>query len=288
MVEVEEVFDLAIYRPIAFVFVKLVYRLPITPNQVTFLSLVAGLISAWCFSIADGTAFVAAAIWYFAANVFDCGDGMLARLQNSGSPLGRLVDGVVDWIISLAVFFALGYTLSAIWGTSSMWWLVAAAGISSALHAMAFDYYQQEYLSNVRGRKNFLSQEVERIRERLEGLRTTRTSWHTRVFLTIYLSYMAFQERSQFKESQERQAPPEIFRAHNKTIMRWWTFLGSTTNRTALIVFGLFSRPDLFCWLVTIPGNLFLIFMLIWQRNVQRRLDNAITVEQEARSATTA
>ena len=46
MPEAEEVFDLIFYRPLAFVFVKLVYRSPVTPNQVTLLSMIAGLIAA--------------------------------------------------------------------------------------------------------------------------------------------------------------------------------------------------------------------------------------------------
>ncbi|HEX9006732.1 MAG TPA: CDP-alcohol phosphatidyltransferase family protein, partial [Bacteroidota bacterium] len=80
MAEAEELLDLIFYRPIAFVFVKLIYRLPITPNQVTFLSLLAGFAAAWCFLPGTPEGFVWAGIWYAVANTLDCGDGMLARL----------------------------------------------------------------------------------------------------------------------------------------------------------------------------------------------------------------
>src|SRR5438034_931824 len=89
MPEAEEVFDLLFYRPIAFVFVKAIYRLPITPNQVTGLSLVAGLVSAWYFSAGTTAALAVAAIWYAIANILDCSDGQLARLQESGSQAGH-------------------------------------------------------------------------------------------------------------------------------------------------------------------------------------------------------
>src|SRR5437867_3338838 len=98
MTEAEEIFDLLFYRPVAFVFVKTIYRLPITPNQVTGLSLLAGLISAWYFSAGTHSALAAAAVWYAIANVLDCSDGQLARLQKSGTLLGRVVDGTADYV----------------------------------------------------------------------------------------------------------------------------------------------------------------------------------------------
>jgi hypothetical protein len=272
MAEVEEILDLVFYRPIAFVFVKLVYRFPITPNQVTFLSLLAGLASAWYFIPGTREGFVAAGVFYGLANILDCADGMLARLQKSGSPFGRLVDGVVDWAISMAIFVGLGYGLSAATGNPSIWWLVAAGGSTSALHAIIFDYYQQEYISNVRGSKNFLNQELDRARAELDRLSAAGGGWFSRLWLQVYLRYLMLQESSQFKERSDQQAPPEVFRKHNYRLMQWWTLLGATTNRSGLIVAAILGRPDIFCWIVAIPGNLFLIFMLVWQRRVQRRL----------------
>jgi hypothetical protein len=84
---------------------------------------------------------------------------------------------------------------------------------------------------------------------------------------------MQVQLRTQFKKGQRRQYPPETYRAANRRVMRWWTFLGSSTNRSLLSIAALAGRPDLFLWFVAIPGNLYLLVMLVWQRRVQRRLD---------------
>jgi hypothetical protein len=234
------------------------------------------MLSAWCFAGGTDGAFAAAGAWYATANMLDCGDGMLARLQNSGSPFGRLVDGVVDWAISVAIFVGLAIGLTTQTGNVLMWWLVMAGGLTSALHAFVFDYYQQEYISNVRGRHNFLSQELQRVTSELETLTASRKGWGKRLALRVYLRYMELQSRSQFKEDLKTQAPPEMFRKYNLRIMQWWTVLGATTNRTGLIVAAIAGRPDLFCWIVLIPGNLYLLFMLIWQHRVQRQLDNEL------------
>ena len=82
--EAEELLDLAFYRPLAYAFVRAVYRTPITPNQVTLLSLAGGLAAAWCFTAGVGPALAWGALWYALANILDCADGQLARLQGSG------------------------------------------------------------------------------------------------------------------------------------------------------------------------------------------------------------
>lgn len=273
MAEVEEPLDLIFYRPIAFGFVKLIYRLPITPNQVTLLSLVSGLVAAYYFSSGTGAALAIGAVWYAVANILDCGDGMLARLQGSGSPLGRLMDGIIDWIIGVAVFVALGIGLEAATGDPRIWLLVIAGGLSSALHAIMFDYHQQEYLSHVRGTTSFHSRETDKAHGELRRLEESGGPWWRRMVMVLYLQYMKVQERVQTKPGDQRHVSPEIFREHNRRIMRWWTLLGSTTNRSLLIIAALLNMPALFFWIVVVPGNLFLLFMLLQQRNVRRRME---------------
>lgn len=273
MAEVEEPLDLFFYRPIAFAIVKLFYRLPVTPNQVTFLSLGAGLVAAYYFSLGTADGFFAGAIWYALANILDCCDGMLARLQGSGSPLGRLVDGIVDWVIAVAIFIGLGIGLEGATGDPTVWYLVVAGGITSALHAVVFDSQQQEYISNVRGKASYQTFELERVREELRHLEDSKSSRYRKGVLLIYLQYLKVQERTQVRPGTREQFPPEVFRDHNRRIIRWWTLLGTTTNRSLLILAALFNATPVFLWVVVIAGNLFLLFMILQQRNVRRRME---------------
>lgn len=269
MVEAEEILDLLIYRPIAFIIVKLIYRLPVTPNQMTYASLVAGLLAA--FEFAQGTAigFLWGAVWYAIANILDCGDGMLARLQKSGTPLGRIIDGIIDWISSVAIFFGLGMGMTAHFNNPWYWILAVAAGIFSGYHAMVFDKRQQEYISTVRGERNFIERESERVESELGK----SSNALRKLVLSIYASYMKVQERNSSNEENVVQYEPEMYRRHSMKIMRWWTWLGSTTNRTLLILAGVLARPDWFCWVILLPVNFYLIFMFLWQRKVTHGLE---------------
>jgi phosphatidylglycerophosphate synthase len=273
MAEVEEPLDLFFYRPIAFGIVKLIYRLPITPNQITLFSLGAGLVAAYYFSVGTAGAFIAAGIWYAITNTLDCCDGMLARLQGSGTPLGRLMDGLADWLIAVAIFLGLGVGMEAATGTPVVWYLVVAGGLTSALHAMVFDSRQQEYITNVRGKQRYQTAETDKTKAELESLRRSQGSWGRRAVLQIYLRYLKVQEQVQGQPENQRQFSPEVYRACNRRIMRWWTILGTTTNRSLLILAALFNVPSLFLWVVLIPGNLFLLFMLLQQRGVRRRME---------------
>lgn len=92
-------------RPPAAVVVYALRNTRITPNQVTFLSAVlaagagamlAGLLG-WMWLIA------AAAVFEFSF-VLDCADGQLARLRKTASPLGHLLDFLMDELKAMLIF----------------------------------------------------------------------------------------------------------------------------------------------------------------------------------------
>ena len=272
MPEAEEVFDLIFYRPIGFVVVKAIYRLPITPNQVTVLSLVTGLLAAWYFSIATTQALMLAALWYAFANILDCSDGQLARLQGSGSLLGRVVDGVVDYVSSIAIFLGVGFGL-AIQG-QPMWWVVVLGGVSSALHAIMFDHYQSEFISTVRSEQNFTDREQEQFAEEIRRMQMEHRDGMKVFFLRMYLRYLALQRRASTKSEMMRFDSGK-YREKNLYMIRMWSFLGPTTNRTALIVSALFGKVDAFLWIVGTLGNAWLVVCYIRQRQIHRALELA-------------
>jgi hypothetical protein len=86
-----------IARPPAAVVVYLLRNTPITPNQVTFLSALVAAGACAMFALLPGyTWLVAAALVFEFSFVLDCADGMLARLRKIASPLGHLLDFLMD------------------------------------------------------------------------------------------------------------------------------------------------------------------------------------------------
>ncbi|MBI5727855.1 MAG: CDP-alcohol phosphatidyltransferase family protein [Ignavibacteriales bacterium] len=90
-VEVEEIFYLIIYRPLAFLFVKATYSFNLTPDRVSAAALTIGSTSGIMFGFGSYTFLVIGAILYFTSNVLDCADGQIARLKKNGTKVGRIV-----------------------------------------------------------------------------------------------------------------------------------------------------------------------------------------------------
>lgn len=261
--EAEEILDLGIFRPSAFVLVKALCRLPVTPNGVTLASLVCGLLAAWNFATGRTGAFLAGAVWYAAANILDCADGQLARLQGSGTSFGRVIDGAADYISSIALFLGIGAGLAA--RDSPHWWLVAAAALSSGVHAFFFDHYQNEYISAVRTGTRLLGREIGQFEDEIRTLRARGRAWLKVFVLSLYVFYLRLQERVGTPPSASA-GDPQSFRSAYRRSIRLWSFLGPTTNRTLLMACALADRVDWYLLAVVSAGNAWLAVASLAQR----------------------
>jgi phosphatidylglycerophosphate synthase len=92
-------------RPPAAVLVYLLRNTPITPNQVTILSVLVCAGAGAMFITLPGHLWVALAALVFELSfVLDCVDGQLARLRKMASPLGHLFDFLMDEIKAMLIF----------------------------------------------------------------------------------------------------------------------------------------------------------------------------------------
>lgn len=92
-------------RPPAAVVVYALRNTRITPNQVTFLSAVlAAGAGAMIAGLLGWTWLIIAAAVFELSFVLDCADGQLARLRKTASPLGHLLDFLMDELKAMLIF----------------------------------------------------------------------------------------------------------------------------------------------------------------------------------------
>lgn len=108
-------------------------RTPITPNQITALSLIAGLAAAACFTRGEWGWSLFGAILLVVGYTLDNCDGEIARLKHLSSPWGARFDDLADWLVDAAFFAALGYGVTAQTGNTTWVWLGAAAAAGATL-----------------------------------------------------------------------------------------------------------------------------------------------------------
>lgn len=270
--EAEEPLDIYFFRPIAFAIVKMLYALPLTPNHYSLMALFSGFISAWFFYQGTESAFQWAAFFFLMFAVFDCCDGMVARLKKNGSEFGRIIDGLVDYAVNIAVYVALAMSIGKMYPGYegfSPWLLVVVAGVSKAFHAVIYDHYLTEYLSHSAGKSGFASNEAEKITERLILAQKRKESFFIVLALRIYLGFTKIQVQSDNSESLYE---PVRYCQRNLRLLKMWSCIAPAPHMTILILAFLFKAPNLFFWYSIIFGNVWMILMYFYQRKVNSTL----------------
>ena len=149
------IIDRYIIRKISGFITWLLVKTPVTPNQVTIISLILGIASAAFFSHGAHTYTIIAGLFYFISTVFDQCDGEVARYKQMTSDFGKTFDIIVDSIvnatitigITIAIYKTNGSGLSIIAG------LLAMTGIVISL--LLTTYFSHENNNNT-GTKEML------------------------------------------------------------------------------------------------------------------------------------
>lgn len=268
-VAVEEVLDLVFYRPLAFLFVKLIYRTSITPNELTLASMALGICGGVSYAFGTPVSLFVGAIFYLLYNILDCSDGQLARLKHSGTPIGRILDGVADYAATVAgyVGLAIGYANSSA-NPALMWALTVFAGASTALQCGLLDFYRNRFLDVTLGRKSVLGEEQQAFRNELNVLRQRKGHWLEKALLWIYLRYSAVQRRFMGASTpfEAPAADPLAFRKENSVLMHCWTYIGPTTQWTVFITCSLLNMPYIILWVIAVPFNVMAAIMFLAQK----------------------
>ncbi len=114
-------------------------RLGVHPNSVSFAGLGFGAMAGWCYwhwqnPVAVLAGFLLMAAWH----VMDGLDGKLARASGKASPLGRLIDGICDYLVFILVLVPIALSFQN-WPP-----VLALALLSGAFHAVQSAWYEGE------------------------------------------------------------------------------------------------------------------------------------------------
>ncbi len=118
--------DRFLNRPLGRHLSKILIHSPFSPNQVSIVSTLVGILSGWFFA---GGYFISGAFLLQLSAIIDCVDGDLARVLYKESRLGKWLDLVGDQFVHIAVFAGIGFGLARSNPTSP----ALALGISAVL-----------------------------------------------------------------------------------------------------------------------------------------------------------
>ena len=98
-------------RKVSVALTRLFLRVGLSPNAITVVATLIGLLAAACFAVGSYGAGVLGALLFQLSAVVDCCDGEVARLTFRESPLGERLDIVTDNIVHMAIFAGIAWGL---------------------------------------------------------------------------------------------------------------------------------------------------------------------------------
>lgn len=244
----DEPVDRYFSRPIARLIVPLLARTPITPNQVTGLATCVGVASGVALGLRHGVAFALLTALFL---VLDCCDGQLARLRGGGNLLGRVVDGIGDYVTATSIHVGL-----VLWIAHLRGWLVAvalsvSAGLLMAWTAFLLDKYKRRYKGETDD-PAALEREI-----------AAHTGWRRALLVTMrpYARRIA---------AEPPVADLARYQARARLPLRLFLWVGHSTHVTVWSALAVLNRPVEYAWAAIGPFPLLALLALALQRRATR------------------
>lgn len=143
--DIEEFSNVHIIHPISSWLVPKFINLKITPNMVSSMGMACGLLAGVCYynyqnPLLAALGFLLMFMWH----VFDGADGQLARATQNFSEIGKVIDGVCDYVTFISVYVGLSLALAPTFG-NEIWFLSVFAGVCHAVQSGAYELQRSEY-----------------------------------------------------------------------------------------------------------------------------------------------
>ncbi|MFT5353207.1 MAG: phosphatidylglycerophosphate synthase [Polyangiales bacterium] len=278
--EVEDPINIRVHRPLAYGFVRLIWRTPITPNMVTLMSVIVGTIAGAMFIWGSRGAMVAGGILLWSAAILDGADGLLARAKKLQSEFGRAIDGWADMVVALVTVLPAIYHLWTQQHDTTYLWIAVPAILMTSVHLSLYDYFKESYLRMTRPDGRGEGQDYDQTAQQIEVARENGLLSYVAV-KHVMLPYLKQQQRlirffdPDSRELRQLMTKPEFaatYRKHNLIPMRLLTMTSLAPHSYLMAWCAMADRVDVYLWIRLVPMNIIFIIALIWQRWATQRM----------------
>ena len=274
--EIEEITNLYVIHPISSWLTPIFARLGVRPNAVSITGMAFGALAGLCYAHYQNTAAVLAGFALMIAwHVMDGADGQLARLTHAQSELGKLLDGICDYVTFIAVYSGLALGLSQQYG-KRVWLLVAAAGLCHAVQAAAYEVQRQEYNFWGLGRKS--AELMKLTQAETDAPAPKLADWLLRAYLRVQLTTAgvtpAFHRRLtelMAREPARSEAIRERYRESFGPAVRRWSIMSANYRTLGIFLCAIAGAPIAYFWIETVLFTALLILLLRRRQDRYRR-----------------
>lgn len=258
---IEDWLDLNFYHPLGYKFAILFNKLGFSPNLVSFISMIFGLIGAFMVYYSMP---VLGVLFIVFAGVLDSSDGQLARMSGKTSVYGRIIDGLVGYVIFGSIYILIGLKYKSFIA-------MILAGVSNGIHSSVYDFYRTAYLAVTRNRfLDFFPPEGKK-----------------NLFSKIYSFYMSYQTGickhhiSFIKKliTEGKVLNDEKLNFYKKKMIsniQYINILGDNWKINGLLFLAVINRLDLFFYYIIFIINLVFVLVVLRQRKIDLTISEAV------------
>jgi phosphatidylglycerophosphate synthase len=279
--DVEDPINLWVHRPLAYAFVALIYRTSITPNQVTLLAMLVGILAGGCWVVGTPTLMFVGGVLLWSSAILDGADGILARAKQMFTDLGRALDGSADTVVAVATVFPAFYHVWAQHHDLTQAMMMVVALLTTIPHIYLYDYYKESYMKLGDPTWSGVPERVADTEARLATLKAEGAHWTALVASRMYVDLIVMQTRAVALTNPSGAREPRTFvvnedtarafREHNRTPMRLWTMVSLAPHSYTISICAMFDRIDIYVWIRLVLTNLIFVAALMTQRIASRR-----------------
>ena len=117
---------------------------PLTPNQITTMSLILGVTGSFLFLNSESEYKILGALIFLISYIFDNCDGEVARFKNLTSNFGKSFDTFVDWVVHTVFFIILGYGTAQETGNNIWLWLGMIGSIGGTINYLIVTFLKPQ------------------------------------------------------------------------------------------------------------------------------------------------
>ncbi len=280
--DTEEFLDRIFYRKVGYRMAVASKAIGLTPNAVTFISIIFGVAAGHLFFYQNTTINIIGVLLLIIAEALDGADGQLARMTNTFSRYGRIFDGVAGnlWFISIYLHMSARFIIEG--GTPFIFLIALISGISHSFQSAMADYYRIFYLFFTQS-KNKDIDDLNEVKETYSKLSWIKTPFK-KFLLRVYINYthqqhiLAKNVRSMYKyvEDNFKGIIPhwltEEYRKLNKPMIKYQNILTTNTRMIVLFIAVFWGNILHYFLFELIVLNLILIYFVIKEEKIHKYL----------------
>ena len=283
--EVEEVIDLAFYRPLGFLIARALSGSNVHPNQVTVASILLGVLSGHLLYYDHLGLTLAGILTFVAATLLDSVDGQLARLKRLQSPFGRMLDGIAGACMFTSIYLHLALRQYAAGDGVLVIGVAFLALYSQAVQNSVADSLLNAYLTYAVRKGEFELDDAGDIRDRMIRSPSQAEKWG----LWLYASFTATQawlmpalyqfRRAMRTEASEnnREQIAAAYRRLNRAIVQQRAWIATNIRMAILFAAILTDTVVWFFWFNIVVLNLVTVGLVVFHERNCRRLSDLLS-----------